>query len=314
MLRRSSDLPSCLNKLSLWTIRPMIEPAVTLNDPDLEDDIKSLNEKLVEYLASYPFQTDELFEAAAYSVESPGHRWRPILFLKIFQKLAHKTNYHDVLPIACAIEFLHTASIILDDLPAMDDGTLRRGKRPCHLEFGQPRALLTALWLCDVAQYLIHDFQLRSKLGCTADLEELLRSTKNEMMKGQTLDLEGENLTDNEILEKYRLKSGALYSFTACVPAYLLAQAKLAEHLKEFGNNLAVAYQISDDIHDCMDTAEDLGKDVNKDKNKDTIPLRRGIRKAAELKDFYKQKAINELSNIPAPIDDLVSLVEKICT
>ena len=145
------------------------------------------------------------------------------------------------------------------------------------------------------------------------DLEGLFRETKNEMMKGQILDLEQETLTEDRIIEKYRLKSGALYAFTASAPAHLLRLPELARHLSAFGNYLGIAYQCSDDIFDQTGSAEVLGKDVRKDANKSTIPALLGLRKAAEIRDYYKLRAINELSNIPAPIDDLIELVEQIC-
>ena len=271
------------------------------------------NRTLEEKLAEYPHRTSELLEAALHSVCSPGHRWRPILLFEIYEKLAHERNAFDVLPVACAIEYLHTASIILDDLPSMDNATLRRGKQPCHLKFGQPRAILTAHWLCDVAQHLIHGFHLQTHPKCFVDLEDILRETKNEMMKGQTLDLERETITDEEIIEKYRLKSGALYAFTASVPANLLGLSEKAVHLRRFGNYLGIAYQVSDDVHDITDTIEVLGKDVRKDEHKGSIPYMHGIEKALEVKNLYIEKCIGELKAVGGFMDDIIDLVEKIC-
>src|SRR5438105_4545519 len=127
--------------------------------PTLGDELELLNKSLLESLFSYPHQTSELLEAAIYSVESPGHRRRPILFLKTYEVLGGE-NQQAVVPIACAFEFLHTASIILDDTPVMDNGLLRRGRKACHLRFGEARAVTTAIWLCDIAQYLVHQYQL----------------------------------------------------------------------------------------------------------------------------------------------------------
>lgn len=148
-------------------------------------------------LSEYPHQTDEIREAALYSVGAPGHRWRPILMLTIFDRLSRTKDFPAVMPLACAVEFLHTASIILDDLPAMDDATLRRGKEPCHVKFGQPLAILTACWLCDVAQHSVHVAARRASPDCSVDLEDLFRATKNEMMRGQALDLNGAGLRDD---------------------------------------------------------------------------------------------------------------------
>jgi geranylgeranyl pyrophosphate synthase len=280
---------------------------------ELAADISRVNSRLLQELHNYPNQTEQLMEAAEYAVNSPGHRWRPILFSRIYEKLSDKEQSSKALPVACAIEFLHSASLILDDLPSADDATLRRGKQPCHLRFGEARAVLTALWLCDVAQHLIHEFEEPKSKVARVDLEELFRETKNQMMKGQILDLEEKNSKEDLVIEKYRLKSGALYAFTASAPAHLLRLPELARHLTAFGNNLGIAYQCSDDIFDQTGSAEDLGKDVRKDANKSTIPALLGLRKAAELRDYYKQRAINDLSNIPAPIDDVIEFVEQIC-
>jgi geranylgeranyl pyrophosphate synthase len=279
----------------------------------LDPETIRLNSQLLEYLRDYTHRTDELYEAAVYSVDSPGHRWRPILFMRIYDKLDAKAELSNVLSIACAIEFLHTASLILDDLPSADDATLRRGKQPCHLKFSEARAILTALWLCDLAQDLIHKFSISRTKNAGVDLEGLFRETKNAMMKGQILDLEQETLAEDHIIEKYKLKSGALYAFTASAPAHLLRQPELAKHLSAFGYYLGIAYQCSDDVFDQTGSSEALGKDVGKDQNKSTIPALLGLKKAAEIRDYYKQIAINELSKLPAPTDDLVELVEQIC-
>ncbi len=286
--------------------------SLSFNSLKIADQVESLNDKLLKYLYQYPYQTNELLEASIYAVISPGHRWRPILFFSIYEALTKGRQVENCIQIACTTEYLHTASIILDDLPSMDDGSLRRGKEPCHLKFGQARTILAALWLCDVAQYLVHDFQVVNTMNGSTDLEDLLRSTKNQMMKGQTIDLEGGKLTIDEIIEKCRLKSGALYGFTASAPAYILGLTEIAKNLEEFGNNLGIAYQISDDIHDCINTAEELGKDVRKDEDRNTIPQICGLQKAAELSDFYKKKAIDKVVDILKPFD-ITELADSIC-
>lgn len=290
----------------------MKKQPISHSDFEIGERITLINERLFNYLAAYPYQTPGLFEAAVYSVKSPGHRWRPILLLKIYESLSGVDDSNVVLPVACAVEFVHTASVILDDLPAMDDATLRRGKKPCHLEFGEARAILAAHWLCDVAHHLIHEFQLGNNMP-SADPDNLLRLVKNEMMQGQLSDLLQGGLTEDQILKVYRQKSGALYGFTASVPAYLLGLTREAEHLNEFGNLLGIAYQISDDIHDCTDVAEEIGKDVNQDFAKSTIPRVHGVEKAITMRDDYKNRAVAALDLTPAATGPVIDLVEKIC-
>lgn len=276
------------------------------------DRLPLLNRQLADALAEYPYQTAEILEAARYSVSTPGHRWRPILLLTIYEHLSGLEDVSAALPVACAVEFLHTSSIILDDLPVMDDATLRRGKEPCHIRFGQATAILTACWLCDVAQHLIHTAPT-SDAARVAHLEEFFRATKNEMLRGQSLDLCGRDLTDDEIIEKCRLKSGALYAFTASAPAYMLGLGTLADSLKKFGNYLGIAYQLADDVNDQIGRIEDVGKDVGKDEGKDTIPNRRGLQKTREMIALYKGMCLDEIRRTPLPVDTFAPLVDLIC-
>ncbi|HJP91772.1 MAG TPA: polyprenyl synthetase family protein [Pyrinomonadaceae bacterium] len=273
----------------------------------LEVEARSFDSTLTYYLEHYPYPASQLYEAATYSVAPPAHRWRPILFVRVYNKFARETSETDVFAIACAIEFLHTASIILDDLPCMDDGKIRRGRVACHLVFGESRAIAAALWLCDVAQHLLHN------AAKDVDLENLFRETKTEMMKGQVLDLEGKNLPKDEIIAKYRMKSGALYAFTASAPALMHNNADAANTLSAFGNYLGIAYQISDDIHDQVDSVATLSKDVHKDVDKDTIPGLLGLKKAAQMRDAYRLEATNKLSALPLVFEDLIQLAEEIC-
>lgn len=289
----------------------MAQHPARVRQPARIPDLESLNRALTENLKSYPHLTEELLEAALYSVESPGHRWRPILFFGIYEALGGEAKQREILALPCAIEFLHTASIMLDDLPAMDDGMLRRGKLPCHLKFTQARAILAAHWLCDVAQHLVHEYQSRHTVQ--ADLEDLFRALKNNMMHGQTIDLEDRGLTLSETLEKYKLKSGCLYGFTAAAPAHVLGRTGITAHLERFGHYLGIAYQISDDIHDHADAAEVLGKDVRKDGCKSTIPALCGVEHAIQLKEHYKEKAMDELWCVPDAIEGIGDLVEQIC-
>jgi geranylgeranyl pyrophosphate synthase len=273
--------------------------------------LRGINELLLLTLNGYRYSAPELLEAAQYAVSSPGHRWRPLLFVEIWKTFTNEgelPKHH--LGLVTAIEYLHTASIILDDLPAMDDGTLRRGQAPCHIKFGQGRAILTALWLCDVAQSLLHAW--RSVQTIDVDVEELFRSVKTEMMNGQVLDLEsGANATLAQLVERSRLKSGALYGFTASLPVLILGVVEAVVPLRAFGNYLGIAYQISDDILDCVAVKDEIGKDVRRDRN--TIPRLYGLTRAMELKQEYKEKAVVELRKGLTPCEKIVRMLDEIC-
>lgn len=274
--------------------------------------ISLIDTEITRCLRKYPHRTDELLETALYCVGSGGHRWRPLLFLKIWEKLKPRSQQSSVLSIACGIEILHSASIILDDLPSMDDALMRRGRKTSHLEFNEARAILTACWLCDVAQHCIHDFQLQGLFKGGSDLEDEFRRTKNRLMQGQLRDLETTADSEKEILKTYELKSGAFYGFVASAPAKSFGMNELAIHLEKFGKCLGIAYQISDDIADQTATSTQLGKDVHKDDAKPTLPKKCGIDRAVALRKLYYDKSIAELKHLPGSTDDLIELTARI--
>ena len=290
----------------------MRKHADRLSHPALKQLLRQIDDEIVRCLDNYPHRTDELLEAALYSIGSGGHRWRPVLFLRIWEKLDNHKQQFSVLPLACAIECLHTATLLFDDLPCMDDGLIRRGKKTCHLEFTEARTILTACWLCDVAQHYIHRFHATQPSSGAQDLEDLFRATKNRLMQGQIRDLEQKAISEKGIIETYRLKSGVFYSLVASIPARILGLQKLAVHLERFGNFLGIAYQISDDIADQTTTAARLGKDVHKDDSKGTLPKRYGIKRAIALRKVYFKKAVIELKHLASPVDDLIELTERI--
>ena len=275
--------------------------------------MRRVNKRLAECLSEYPYNIKDLSQVVKYVVLSPGHRWRPILFLKIYGMLSGRKDVQPVLPIACSMEFLHTASIILDDLPSMDNALLRRGKKTSHLVFGEAKTVIAALWLCDVAQHLIHNTRLQNEeRGFRLDLENNLRQTKSSLIAGQLLDLRQKQKTISEIIRMYELKSGGFYAFAASTPARLLGMRHIIKPLEEFGHYLGIAYQLADDIADLTANEKSLGKDIHKDDGKFTIPQKFGIRRAIELRDIYRDKAVAQLQKLSQPVDDLVILADRI--
>lgn len=286
---------------------------MTNNNADFNNLLKHVNKCLADCLTAYPYNTKDILPVAKYAVQAPGHRWRPILFLKIYGMLSGRNYVQPVLPIACSMEFLHTASIILDDLPSMDNALLRRGKKTSHLVFGEARTVIAALWLCDVAQHLIHNTRLQNEeRGFRLDLENKLRQTKSSLIAGQLLDLRQKQKTISKIIRMYELKSGVFYAFAASTPARLLGMRHIIKPLEKFGHYLGIAYQLADDIADLTANEKSLGKDIHKDDGKFTIPQKFGIRRAIELRDIYRDKAVAQLKRLPQPIDDLVDLTDRI--
>ena len=209
----------------------------------------------------------ELLDAMRYSLLAGGKRIRPVLVLKFCE--AALGNRADALPAACGIEMLHTYSLIHDDLPCMDNDDLRRGRPTCHKVYGETTAVLAG----DALQSAAYVSVLSSPAvpERTAAMAKTLAEAAAErgMCGGQYLDTskEGQILSENELYEIHRLKTGALLR-AACVMGVQCAggtpeQVKAAE---VFAENLGLAFQIRDDVLDCISTEAELGKPIGSDR------------------------------------------------
>ena len=209
----------------------------------------------------------ELLDAMRYSLLAGGKRIRPVLVLKFCE--AALGNRADALPAACGIEMLHTYSLIHDDLPCMDNDDLRRGRPTCHKVYGETTAVLAG----DALQSAAYVSVLSSPAvpERTAAMAKTLAEAAAErgMCGGQYLDTskEGQILSEAELYEIHRLKTGALLR-AACVMGVQCAggtpeQVKAAE---VFAENLGLAFQIRDDVLDCISTEGELGKPIGSDR------------------------------------------------
>ena len=197
---------------------------------------------------------------------------------------------------ACALEMIHSYSLVHDDLPCMDNDDMRRGKPTCHKAFGESTALL-----CGDA-LLTEAFLVASKtMGIPSErvvkaMAHLASSAGVAgMIGGQVIDMADNTNSDDDVLfEMYRLKTGALLK-TACAIGCILAGAddKLVEVAEMFGEKLGVAFQIIDDILDGTSDTKTLGKTAGSDEknNKDTIVVRLGVEYCRELAKKYTDEA-----------------------
>ncbi|MDO5448363.1 MAG: polyprenyl synthetase family protein [Clostridia bacterium] len=237
----------------------------------VEEYFKSLynliNATLFDYLAINDTDYQTVADAMQYSVEIGGKRIRPILALE-FCKMCGG-NISDALPFACALEMIHTYSLVHDDLPAMDNDDYRRGKESCHKKFGEANAILAGDAL------LTYAFQIASDAGVSDHtIVKCTRALSNYagiygMVGGQTLDLENEESTDitvERLEETDKLKTGALIR-CACELGCNAAMAnnEQFEAAKVYAENLGLAFQIIDDILDVTGDTETLGKEVGSD-------------------------------------------------
>lgn len=270
---------------------------------DLNNYIKNQTKKIdsrLEYHLNL-LNKSVVTDAMTYSVKNGGKRIRPFLALE-FAK-ACGGDIDAALDFGCAIEMIHTYSLIHDDLPCMDNDDMRRGKPSCHIAFGEDNALLAGDALLTYAFKLI-------TLATNLPAENVINAVRylsefaNGMIDGQVLDLQFEKTkpTIDEVLVMYKLKTGCL--LIASCQLGCLSSAKWSEEINsaahEYAVNLGLAFQIMDDILDITSDVATLGKPVGSDEKNDksTIVKFYGLEKAREMVDEYTQKAINSLSAI----------------
>jgi len=203
---------------------------------------------------------ERLNEALRAAVFPGGKRWRPILTL--LGTMTAGGSAQTALPIACAIEFLHTSSLILDDLPAMDDAQLRRGRAALHLVFGEGLAMLAALALLNQA------YALLAQAGAGRLIVEVARCVGTDgMIGGQAADLDIRASRGNShALASRQLKTTALARLTIIAGAIAAgADERDVSALARYGECLGAAYQICDDLLDELGESATAGKNVGQD-------------------------------------------------
>jgi geranylgeranyl diphosphate synthase, type II len=217
-----------------------------------------------------------------------GKRIRPVLCIAAARTLSDSVE--GIVGAACSLEFIHTYSLIHDDLPALDNDDFRRGKPTCHKVFGEAMAILAGDSLLTIA------FQVLSQLRCvSADrkirmIEELATAsgTVGGMIGGQVADIEGERQPPTaELLESiHRAKTGALLRASVRMGAiYAGGSDAEIEKMSAFGEHVGLAFQIVDDILDVEESSEALGKTAGKDahQQKITFPAVYGLEKSREM-------------------------------
>jgi geranylgeranyl diphosphate synthase, type II len=267
---------------------------------ELKIYLKEKRELVETFLASYlgaGFAPPVLHEAMNYSVSAGGKRVRPVLCIAAYEACGGKAE--DVVPQASAIELIHTYSLIHDDLPAMDNDDLRRGKPTNHKVFGEGMAILAGDGLLTEAFSLLGDPRYRHKATSDAQIVKIIfelavASGAHGMVGGQAQDLLSENAEpDPETLSFiHRHKTAALLSVSVRMGAILAgADTAKMKGLNSYGENIGLAFQVVDDILDIEGETEVIGKPKGSDekKKKMTYPRLYGIdesrKKAKELID-----------------------------
>jgi geranylgeranyl diphosphate synthase type II len=245
--------------------------------------------------------------AVEYVLSLPGKRLRPILVLECCRVAGGEAQ--NAWPAALAIEFVHTFSLIHDDLPAMDDDDLRRGQPTCHRVFGEGLAILAGDWL------LAHAFELLTDQP-PALLATLAAGTAD-MISGQAADLEGERQVPNLDLVRYihEQKTARLIE-SACLLGGLAARADRAVlgALGRYGRHLGLAFQIVDDLLDATGSTPATGKRVGRDaaRFKQTYPAVLGAGQSRVLAEREAQQAVAALEPLRERAERLSGLAEYV--
>lgn len=274
---------------------------------NFDEYVELINEYLVDYIPRIDSKSSTLYDAMKYSLTAGGKRLRSVLVLAACEFAGGKAQA--ALPYACAMEYIHTYSLIHDDLPAMDNDDLRRGRPTNHIVYGEGMAILAGDGLLNTA------FEVMNKdmLLYFDNLEELKKRINaaytiskgagvRGMVAGQVSDIEAEQKPcSNEMLEYIHLnKTGALITASIRAGLYLGgADDEMMQKMTEYAENMGLAYQIADDILDVIGSEQEMGKKAGADQlnDKTTYVTLNGLEKSKEKLRQLTQNAVNAIAD-----------------
>ncbi|HTT79894.1 MAG TPA: farnesyl diphosphate synthase [Stellaceae bacterium] len=264
-------------------------------------------------LAVPPGLEARVYEAMRYSALAPGKRLRPLLVLAGARLFG--VARRSALQVAAAVEMVHAYSLIHDDLPAMDDSDLRRGRPTCHIEFDEATAILAGDGLLTMAFAVLAQPETHGDAAVRCDLVRALAAAAGPagMVGGQMIDLIAERqvLDIGAITRLQRMKTGALIAF-ACESGAILAKAAAESRtaLRFFAHDLGLAFQIADDLLDVEGSAAETGKPVGSDAaaGKATFVSILGVERARAQAELLIDQAIAHLDGF----DDKAELLRQI--
>ena len=243
-----------------------------------------------------------IFDSMKYSLEAGGKRIRPVLLLETIKMMGG--NCSAGIPFACAVEYIHTYSLIHDDLPAMDDDDLRRGKPTNHKVFGEAVAILAGDGLLNSAFEIMSGEILKNNCIGSVKAMNVIASCAgvNGMIAGQIVDIEseGRSISYEELRYLHSKKTGALIKASVMAGAYIAgANEEELKAVERYSENIGLAFQITDDILDVTGNTSELGKNTGSDiqNDKSTYVSLFGIEKARLLAQDCLKDAVESLGN-----------------
>ena len=288
--------------------------------PYLESRRAIVDSALLNYLQGSRRNDAEILAAMMYSIQAGGKRLRPILCMAAAHALGGSEA--EALPVGCALEMIHTYSLIHDDLPAMDDDDVRRGKPTSHKAFSEATAILAGDALLTCAFQCLADHALQQppqQNGPWLKIIALIARAAGHdgMIEGQMRDIaaEGNELALNELEQLHLLKTGALISAAIESGAILgHADAKAYRSLKEYGRCIGLAFQVTDDILNEVGNPEIMGKAVGTDRLhlKNTYPALLGLSAARQKAADLVNQALRSLEIFDTKSDPLRAIARYV--
>ncbi|MFO7882966.1 MAG: polyprenyl synthetase family protein [Kosmotogaceae bacterium] len=276
----------------------------------LEKFVKYFDNKLKYYLDSKSIPS-EFKKTMKYTPIAGGKRLRPYLIHLFSENLG--IDKSTVLPLQLAVEIFHSASLIHDDLPAIDNDNLRRGKPSLHTVFGEGEALLAGDYLMLHASHLINSINIKPEY--LIKLNKTWNATVENVVMGEYLDIRYEKYGKSILDKIHKLKTGALFGFCFSSPFILKGMFDRAEQYEEIGTKFGICFQIMDDIKDVTGTIETLGKTPGKDRklNKPTILDRLSLEDSIEFSANLFKETVQQIEyeSIQKNLIELKEIFEK---
>lgn len=277
---------------------------------------KEVEAGLNHFLPSPGTKPTTIHKAMRYSIFAGGKRLRPVICLASAEVIGGK--FRQAIPLACAVECIHTYSLIHDDLPSMDNDDLRRGKPTSHKVFGEGMAVLAGDALLTIAFEIAAATKPTVRYSSAAIIRELARAAGSQaLVAGQVADMEaeGKKLKPAELRYIHENKTAALIASSIRLGAMSAnATPTQLQRLTEFGQSLGLAFQVIDDILDVTQTSEKLGKSAGKDlkAQKATYPALLGLEKAKKEADrltSLARAALKPLGKSAQPLEAIADFL-----